>query len=337
MSNDRALSTVNAGSGGLMLTNLDEYIRFADCVAKSGMAPKGMEKPEAILVAIQMGAEVGLPPMASLQNIAVINGRPGLWGDAMLGVCRKSGLFDEAAFDEIIETLKDGTIRATCTVRRLPNGKPIVRTFDTAAAKRAGLAGKAGPWQQYPERMTQFRARNWALRDGFADILKGLQAVEELRDIDAERTVDTPRKPRRVLQTEPIDEPAQVGGVADPAPYLKPAAAGDYIGDVDPLPRTANDAAKPADDDEFRQASIIDEVMGGLSDELQKWATKAELRDNVLNVWLGKIAAAELPGEVQESLRETVKAECNKRWEAERATRGGKQQRELLPTHETEV
>lgn len=169
---------VAAGPRGLQLSSLDEMWRFAQAVAKSGLAPKGIEHPEAILVALQMGAEVGLTPMASLQNIAVINGRPAIWGDAMSGVCRASGVFDEGAFDEFIEG--DGDARkAVCVVRRLPNGKPVRREFTVGMAKKAGLLGKSGPWSSYPERMLQMRARSWALRDCFADFLRGLRIVEE--------------------------------------------------------------------------------------------------------------------------------------------------------------
>src|SRR3546814_4979258 len=49
-------------------------------------------------------------------------------------------------------------------------------------AKKAGRAGKQGPWSQYPQRMRQMRARAWAMRDGFADVLKGIGIAEEVRD-----------------------------------------------------------------------------------------------------------------------------------------------------------
>src|SRR3546814_15538068 len=43
-------------------------------------------------------------------------------------------------------------------------------------------SGKQGPWSQYPQRMRQMRARAWAMRDGFADVLKGIGIAEEVRD-----------------------------------------------------------------------------------------------------------------------------------------------------------
>lgn len=171
---------MKAGQRGLQFACLDEMWRFAQCVSTSGLAPKGLETPQAILVALQMGAEVGLSPMASLQNIAVINGRPAVWGDAMLAICRGSGLFDESAFEEV--WTGSGEDRAcTCTVRRLPQGKPIIRSFSLKQAKSAKLDGR-DTWKMYPDRMLQMRARSFALRDTFADVLRGFRSVEEVQD-----------------------------------------------------------------------------------------------------------------------------------------------------------
>jgi hypothetical protein len=65
---------INFGNQGVQLASIEDAFRFANAVAISGFAPRGMERPEAILVAIQLGAELGLTPMAALQNIALING-----------------------------------------------------------------------------------------------------------------------------------------------------------------------------------------------------------------------------------------------------------------------
>jgi hypothetical protein len=63
---------------GLAPLEVDAAWRFAKMLAGSSMVPKQFQnRPEDVLVAMQYGVEVGLPPMASLQSIAVINGRPG--------------------------------------------------------------------------------------------------------------------------------------------------------------------------------------------------------------------------------------------------------------------
>jgi hypothetical protein len=164
-------------------TTFAEMERFAERAARSGMVPKDyMNRPDAILIAVQMGTEVGLAPMQALQSISVINGRPSIWGDAVVGLVRNSGLCQSIA-----ETVTgEGEARvAKCVAIRV--GEPAIeRTFSVADAKKAGLWGKAGPWQQYPDRMLSMRARGFALRDGFADVLRGLITSEEAQDIPNE-------------------------------------------------------------------------------------------------------------------------------------------------------
>ena len=123
--------------------------------------------------------ELGLQPMQAMQSIAVINGRPSLWGDAMLALVKAHPAF------EWIKEECDGNV-ATCTIKR--RGEPeVVQSFSLEEAKRAGLTGKQGPWTQYPKRMLQMRARGFALRDAFPDALRGVVSAEEARDTPTER------------------------------------------------------------------------------------------------------------------------------------------------------
>lgn len=178
---------------GVQLRTLEDCYRVAKAIANSQLCPQAFKgKPDDCLVAIQMGLEVGIAPLAALQNIAVINGRPSIWGDAALAVCMGSGVFDFARFREYQEGDGDGWV-ARCRVARV-GGYPVERSFSVADAKRAGLWGKAGTWQQYPQRMLQMRARSWALRDCFADALRGLNIAED--SADAPRYVEADEVPR---------------------------------------------------------------------------------------------------------------------------------------------
>jgi len=206
------------GSRGIEVHSLDELYRFARYVSESGFAPKGMEAPETIVVAVQMGLEIGLTMMASVQNIAVINGRPAIYGDVPLAIARNSGLME--IFEEYFEqdgrkldrapvSLTDGTA-AVCRLKRV-NNAPHVQSFSVADAKRAGLWNKSGPWTQYPLRMLQMRARGFALRDQFGDALKGLITREEAMDLPADPVAKarnvTPRE-QQAPQSTAIQAPA---------------------------------------------------------------------------------------------------------------------------------
>lgn len=186
-------------------TNMKEAMEFAGLLAKSDIVPKDYQgKPGNVLVAIQWGMEIGLQPMQAMQNIAVINGRPSIWGDAMIALVRAC-----PAFEYISETQTDK--EATCVIKR--KGEPeAVRTFSLEDAKRAGLTGKSGPWTQYPKRMMQMRARSWALRDVFPDVLKGMICAEEALDSgprDVTPVTRTAAALERIKQSkqEPAPEP----------------------------------------------------------------------------------------------------------------------------------
>lgn len=155
---------------GLVPQTLEDVYRLATAVAKSGLAPQQLKTPEAITVAIMTGLELGLPPMFALNKIAVINGRPTLWGDAIPGILWSRGFK--------LREWKDGET-AYCEVTR-PSGELIERSFSVADAKAAKLWGKQGPWQQFPDRMLAMRARSFAARDGAADVLGGLYVAEEI-------------------------------------------------------------------------------------------------------------------------------------------------------------
>ena len=158
--------------------NLSEAVEVAKLIAHSGMVPKQYEgNPGGVLIAIQMGAELGLGPMAALQNIAVINGRPSLWGDAVLALVMSRG-----DCEDVVESFDDQTKTAKCMVARRGRS-PITRTFSEADAKTAGLWGKQGPWTHYPKRMLQMRARGFAVRDAFPDALRGVGVAEEMSDV----------------------------------------------------------------------------------------------------------------------------------------------------------
>ena len=194
MSNLTKINTGTLIAGGrpapIIPQTIDDAYRLAKAVHVSGLAPPGFKTAEQIMIAIMHGQEIGLTPLQSLQRLAVINNRVTIWGDGALGLVRGSGLCEYVT--EFLEEEAGDKRRAVCQVRRKGERHQIERTFSIADAKKAGLWGKSGPWTQYPDRMLQMRARAFALRDGFADVLGGLYLREEM---------DDPPKPGAVTTT----------------------------------------------------------------------------------------------------------------------------------------
>lgn len=175
----------------LVPQSFDDAWRFAGALVKGGIAPKAMNQEQAT-AAIIAGMELGLPPSRAVNSFAVINNRASLFGDAALGIVRASGLLEK--FEET-QVPVDGVLTATCKVWRKGDEDPTTTTFTEQDAKKAGLWGKSGPWTQYPKRMLQMRARSFALRDAFTDLLCGFQVNDreefpaaEMRDVTPAQT-----------------------------------------------------------------------------------------------------------------------------------------------------
>ena len=199
------ISTNTTPARGLALTTMADAMKFGEMIANSDFAPKDFRgKPASCVLAIQAGAEIGLSPMQAMQSIAVVNGRPSIFGDAALAVAKASPVCEYVT--ETIEGEGEQMV-ATCTAKRRGYPAATVSRFTVADAKKASLWGKSGPWSQYPKRMLQMRARGFALRDAFPDVLRGLVTAEEAQDYP--QATATPEPAREPVVVRPrFEQPA---------------------------------------------------------------------------------------------------------------------------------
>lgn len=191
----------------------EQAMQYAKLIADSDLAPKDFKgKPGNVLIAVQMGADVGLKPMQAIQNIAIINGRPSLWGDGLMALILASK--HHGKITEIFEGAGEAKNAICFIVRKnTPMQNPIefsnprihklweeygpwtsFSEFSVADAKTAGLWKKVGPWTNYPDRMLKMRARAFAIRDAYADVLKGLSVADEQNDIETYQDIQESKK-----------------------------------------------------------------------------------------------------------------------------------------------
>lgn len=232
-----------------------EAMELAKTLASSQLIPKAFQqRPGDVFVAMMWSHSLGIPIVQGLQGIAVINGKPSLYGDALLAVCMGSGQM--ADIEETVTGNADN-LTATCKVTRRGKPTPVVSTFSMADARAAGLLGKPGPWKQYTSRMLKMRARAFALRDAFPDVLSGIASAEEMQDVEgtatekatenvAEQVAKMPRRrsklpvqaPKEGTEAEVVKPAAPAQELPlppepepDPAPASEaPAAEGEEIG-----------------------------------------------------------------------------------------------------------
>lgn len=162
---------------------------------KARLNPENIKKAKEmsvnnIFIACSYGGTLGLNPFQSLQGIAMVNGKPSVYGDTLLGLVRP-------LCDDFQEWFDDQTGTAFCVIRRRGSQHPVQQKFSYQDAQRAGLTSKKGPWTQYPERMLQMRARGFAIRDAFPDVLSGIITREEAEDYPTQKTAELPQIPQQ--------------------------------------------------------------------------------------------------------------------------------------------
>ena len=258
-----ALSTQRGNVPVVSIRSLDDVSHVADIILAAGWGGQSRKREE-VMAKVLKGAELGLGAFEAQNSIALISGKPCVYGDAMLAVCMASGLLED--IHEELDKAQDGEITATCTVKRKTLKSSTVRKFSTRDAKMAGLLDKQGPWRQNPKRMIQMRARAFALRDAFPDVLCGVHAAEEMDGAEmmsgegaisvesaplpppvprrAQRKAATPKDPEPPV-TVPFEPPAGEPIEAEYEPVVDPATGEIAEDDGAPEPQP-----EPEDDDE---------------------------------------------------------------------------------------
>lgn len=283
---------------GLEIKTLDDATRFAKGFVDAGLAPEG-DTPAAVLMKLEMGMELGFPPMAALQQVVNVYGRLSLQGAGMLALIRQTrvGKF-VPGFEGERDASGEWTDDAQGYVDVERDGVAARVTFSVFDAKAAGLwnrksrKGNPGPWTYYQKDMLIWKAVARASKLYFSDVTNGLDvaeaAIEEVPTHDSRGPEEAPSKAvvrPQVMSAESIRVAATVTEARDDAPAgsslatapaqdapaAQPAPAGATqeaeVVLVDPeTPSEAPSApqGQPADDDEPDDRSEADRKLGAL-------------------------------------------------------------------------
>lgn len=214
----KAPLVAQAGALAIIPKDLEQAWRYAEMVVKAGLAPNSYDDdPKKVVVGIMTALELGVPPLQGLSGIAIINGRPSVWGDLAVALIQSKGLVTNTEHNFTGEEGEDSWT-ANFLIWRKGQDNPYEGHFSVKDAKRAGLWGntRKRPWIEYPNRMLFNRARAFALRDGFSDALKGLAIAEEAQDLPP------PPKP---VETDFLNDEAPAAITHEPGSAEAPVAA----------------------------------------------------------------------------------------------------------------
>lgn len=268
--------------------NFQEAMDIAEIMSRSQLIPKNFQgRPNDVVVAMMWSHTLGIPTVQGLQYIAVINGKPSMYGDGLLAVAMASGQM--ADFKEtFVGGDSDDGLTAICTVKRKGLESPIIGQFSVADAKRAGLWGKIGPWKQYPKRMLKMRARAFALRDAFPDILSGMGSGEEQEDIingthtevsdqppaEEKPARKMPRRKKAATADAAVVEDAVVSQPEDQPQQTEPAA------EEVPQEQTPSEAAAPTEEQAEEPKTPSKDV-----EEVFQKLHQARTRQDLMQIW----------------------------------------------------
>lgn len=163
-----------ANRGPELKTMADAW-SIAQAYWNASMVPQNVKSAQQLLIILVAGAELGFGPTWALRNIASFNGQAMVHSDGPISLVMRSGQLEwqRSGYEG-----KGDSLTAWFEVKRKNVSEPVKRTFSVDDAKTAGLWGK-NIWKSYPTRMLMMRARAYALRDLFADVLGGIGILEE--------------------------------------------------------------------------------------------------------------------------------------------------------------
>ena len=121
---------------------------------------------------VLLGRELGLPAMAALRSVHVIEGKHSLSADLMVALVLKSGL---AEYFQLVESTD-----AICTFETKRKGAPkeTKLSYTIDQAEKAGLlfqrpGRQPGNWQKIPKQMLRARCKSELARLEYPDLLSG--------------------------------------------------------------------------------------------------------------------------------------------------------------------
>lgn len=170
----------------MMPGTLQEKLEMANLFVKSNLMPRGFDRPEKVVIALEMGHELGLPPLAAIMNIAVINNKPTLKADMMVALALRSGKIEDIRIKFIgKEHENDEDFGCKVTIRRKGVKSLFRAKFTRRDAKVAGLSNKDN-WRKYERRMLKHRAMAFCIRDSLPEIFAGIYLQDELENIETD-------------------------------------------------------------------------------------------------------------------------------------------------------
>lgn len=241
-------------------TSIEGFVqlqRMANLFICSSMVPptfQGQLNLGNAVIALDMAIRMKANPLAVMQNIYIVHGRPAWSAQFLIATLNKSGRFSALRYKFQGQEGEDSWGCRACATE-LATGETLEGPLITISlAKKEGWYSKkdkngkeTSKWQTMPELMLRYRAASWFVRAYAPEIAMGLPEAEELRETiditpqeipmeesavamdDIEKKVRRGRKPKTSAPAEEAETPAEPSvekeaaqAETDPQPEKKP-------------------------------------------------------------------------------------------------------------------
>jgi hypothetical protein len=185
MTDSTALATTSSGSVFSGIQAFEDAQRIAKALASSTLIPpqfQGQQGFANCLVALEIANRMRMSPFQVMQNLHIIHGRPSWSSQFIIAMINGCGKFSPLRYEI---SGKGDELACYCVATEIATGKDLKGpTVTLAMAKKEGWATKTGSkWQTMPELMIRYRAAAFWGRLFVPELLVGIQAEEEVIDI----------------------------------------------------------------------------------------------------------------------------------------------------------
>jgi hypothetical protein len=231
-------ATTLAAAALLAPANFDLAQRMATAISKSSLIPTSFQNnlPNC-LIALEMAARMGASPMAVMQNLYIVHGKPAWSSQFIIAAINSTGHFSPLRFR--MEGEGDKRQCTAWAVELGTNEKLEGPPSSIAMAKAEGWFGKNGSkWQTMPELMLRYRAATFFGRLYAPEVLMGMKDDSEVIDVEGtvvsstgpviespkfSKITDAPENPQPT-EPESKPEPKKKGKSKEPEEQNKKAA-----------------------------------------------------------------------------------------------------------------
>lgn len=182
-------TALNANPGQIDYLSGDALNRAfgnAKVIARSDLVPETYHnKPENVLIAIDMASRTGFSLMQIMQNLYIVKGKPSWSGSFCMNAIKACGKYERVKYVTIGESPSDRSFGVYVQAVDKNTGetvKGVTVTWDMVKAE--GWDSKPGSkWKTMPEAMFRYRAAAFFARTECPEVLQGVRDEYENRDI----------------------------------------------------------------------------------------------------------------------------------------------------------